>query len=77
MDDGPGCMMGRAGLWVADSDANSIVTVFRWMIKWAADSEWNSMTTGLPGQMDHRRGLGWDWDDLWMIEHNRRTSNSS
>ena len=30
----------------ADSDPNSMTTVFRWMIDWAADSDPRSMTTG-------------------------------
>ena len=39
---------------------------FRWMKDWAAESEWNWMTSGITGSkglMDHRCGLGWDWGD--------------
>ena len=73
MDDRPGCMIGRAGL--LPGCRTQTRTRIRLLL--FSYGEWNSMTTELPCQMDHRRGLGWDWDDLWMIEHNRRTSNSS
>ena len=49
-------------LWAADSDPNSITTVFRWIIDWAADLDPNSMTFRLGWMIDWAA----DSDPNWM-----------